>query len=110
MLHNHCGRPGQLGPIIVDLGMNRDLSKIFADRELSLEITNEDIVAVTGHSHGVVAAFTGGCPILPLISGDRVIRVAGMAHIAFQRELYFNLHTTGQTYFGNVRGQLHPVE
>ena len=25
-------------------------------------------------------------------------------------ELYFNLHTTGQTYYGDIRGQLLPAE
>jgi hypothetical protein len=31
-----------------------------------------------------------------------------MAEIAMERELYFNLHTTGQTYFGDIRGQIYP--
>lgn len=110
MFHIHCGRPGQLGPIIVDLGMNRDLTEDFADGEMFAEITNEDIVAVTEHAHGLVAAFTAGCPIIPAIPNDRVVTIAGVAQIAFERELYFNLHTTGQTYFGDIRGQLHPVE
>jgi len=110
MFHIHCGRPGQLGPIIVDFGIAHDVSELFADGVLSVEITNEDIVAVTENAHGLVAAFTAGCPIIPVIPGDRVVTVAGMAHIAFERELYFNLHTTGQTYFGDIRGQLHPIE
>jgi len=108
MFHIHCGRPGQLGPIIVDLGMNIDLTEAFSDGEIFVEITNEDIVAVMEHSHGLIAAFTAGCPIVPTIPNDRVVTVAGMAHIAFERELYFNLHTTGQTYFGDIRGQLYP--
>jgi hypothetical protein len=29
-----------------------------------------------------------------------------MAAIAREGELYFNLHTTSQTYFGDIRGQL----
>lgn len=110
MFHIHCGRPGQLGPIIVDFGIDHDVAELFADGELSLEITNEDIVAVTEHGHGAVAAFTAGCPIIPSIPNDRVVTVAGMAQIAFERELYFNLHTTSQTYFGDIRGQLHPVD
>jgi hypothetical protein len=32
-----------------------------------------------------------------------------MAYIAQQGELYFNLHTTGQTFFGDIRGQLYPM-
>ena len=32
-----------------------------------------------------------------------------LAQLAEQGELYFNLHTTGQTYFGDIRGQIHPA-
>jgi hypothetical protein len=35
--------------------------------------------------------------------------VAGMEYIARQGELYLNLHTKGQMYFGDLRGQLIPV-
>jgi len=109
MFHIHCGRPGQLGPIIVDFGLEFDLVDAFGDGEFSAEITNEDIVAVTDHSHGLVGAFTAGCPIVPGLPG-KVHTVAGMAQIAFERELYFNLHTKGQTFFGDIRGQLYPVK
>lgn len=108
MFHIHCGRPGQLGPILVDFGLKMDVTQAFADGEFSVEITNEDIVAAKDHGHGLVAAFTSGCPIVLGLPG-RVVTVAGMAQIAFERELYFNLHTKGQTYFGDIRGQLHPV-
>ena len=108
MFHIHCGRPGQLGPIIVDFGLKNDLPSLFDDGVLSLEITNEDIVATKDHGHGLVAAFTAGCPITPAVPLDKVVTVAGMAQIAFERELYFNLHTYGQMFFGDIRGQLHP--
>lgn len=110
MFHIHCGRPGQLGPILVDFGLMGELSEMMADGELSLEITNADIVAAKEHGHGLVAAFTAGCPITPVIPGDKVVTVAGMAQIAAERELYFNLHTKGQTFFGDIRGQIYPVE
>ena len=110
MFHIHCGRPGQLGPILVDFGLEHDLAELFSDNEMSLEITNEDIVAAKEHGHGLVAAFTAGCPITPTVPFDKVVTVAGMAQIAFERELYFNLHTKGQTFFGDIRGQLHPVD
>ena len=109
MFHIHCGRPGQLGPILVDFGLKNDLTEIFADGIVSLEITNEDIIAAKEHGHGLVAAFTAGCPITPSIPLDKVVTVAGMAQIALERELYFNLHTKGQTFFGDMRGQIHPV-
>lgn len=109
MFHIHCGRPGMLGPILVDLGMQGDLPDMFADGVLSLEITNEDLVATAEHGHGVVGAFTAGCPILPANPLDRVDTIAGMAHIASEGELYFNIHTAAQTFFGDIRGQLYPV-
>lgn len=110
MLHIHCGRPGQLGPIIYDFGLEHDLVAELADGEIAVEITNADLVAVTEHGHGLVGAFTAGCPITPAVPLDKVDTVAGMAQIAFERELYFNLHTKGQTFFGDIRGQLHPLE
>lgn len=110
MFHIHCGLPGQLGPILVDLGQGTDLPTAFADDELSVEITNEDLVAVLDHGHGLIGAFTAGCPILPALPMDRVVTIAGLAQIAAEGELYFNLHTKGQVYFGDIRGQLAPVD
>lgn len=106
MFHIHCGRPGQLGPILIDLGHKGDLAQMFSDGELSVELANEDITAVTDHSHGLIGAFTSGCPIVPSLPNDRVTTIAGLNQIAAQGELYFNLHTKGQMYFGDIRGQL----
>lgn len=110
MFHIHCGLPGQLGPILVDLGLGTDLPKAFADGELSVEVTNEDLVAAAEHGHGLIGVFTAGCPIVPAIPMDRVSTIAGLAQIAAEGELYFNLHTKGQVYFGDIRGQLAKVE
>jgi hypothetical protein len=110
MLHLHCGRPGQLGPIIIDFGLGGDLATYLEDNTFSVEITNEDIVAAANHGEGLVGAFTSGCPIVPTIPGDKVKTIAGMELIAWQGELYFNLHTAAQTYFGDIRGQFHLVE
>lgn len=110
MFHIHCGKPGQLGPIIIDLGMGVDLTEAFSDGRLSAEITNTDIEMVVEHGHGLVGAFTAGCPITTALPTDKVKTIAGMATIAAEGELYFNLHTTAQTYFGDIRGQLHPVD
>ena len=110
MFHIHCGRPGQLGPIIADLGIGRDLSAEFADGVFTAEITNELIVATTENGHGITGAFTAGCPIVPTAPGGKVTTIAGMAQIGFQRELYFNLHTAGQTFYGDIRGQMHPID
>lgn len=32
-----------------------------------------------------------------------------MATIAEQGEIYFNIHTKQQTFYGDIRGQLYPV-
>ena len=108
LAHIHCGRPGQLGPVMVDFGATGDLAEYFADGVLSYEITNDDIAAGT-HGHGIVGAVTAGCPILLAVPGDRHRTIAGMAHVAAQGELYFNIHTAQQNFFGDVRGQLYPV-
>ncbi len=109
MFHIHCGRPGQLGPIIIDFALAGDLQEYWTDNMLTLELTNEDIEAAANHGEGIVAASTAGCPIVPAIPVDKVKTIAGMEFIARQGELYFNLHTKGQTYFGDIRGQLHQV-
>lgn len=110
MFHIHCGRPGQLGPILVDFALAGNLQEYLADDLLTLEVTNADIVAVTAHGSGLVGAFTAGCPIVQTIPLDKVKTIAGMELIAQQGELYFNLHTKGQTFFGDIRGQLQRVE
>jgi hypothetical protein len=109
MLHLHCGLPGQLGPILVDFALAGDLPTFLADGVLTLEVTNEDIVNTASHSHGLVGAFTIGCPIILAVPNDRVKTIAGMETIARQGQLYFNLHTKGQTFFGDIRGQFYLV-
>jgi len=109
MAHIHCGKPGMLGPIIVDFGKTGDVSTYFADGMLTYEITNHDLEMVLDGSKGIVGAFTGGCPIITARPGDRVRTIAGMAVIANEGDLYFNIHTKGQTFYGDVRGQLFPM-
>lgn len=110
MLHLHCGRPGQLGPILVDLSLIGNINEYLADGVLSVEITNDDLVETLGHGSGLVGAFTVGCPIVQAIPNDRVRTIAGMEQIAQENELYFNLHTKGQTFFGDIRGQFYQVD
>ena len=108
LAHIHCGRPGQLGPIMVDFGATGDVTEYFADGVLSYEVTNDDIAAAT-QGEGIVGAVTAGCPIIPTIPGDRHRTVAGMAYVAAQGDIYFNIHTKQQNFFGDIRGQLQPV-
>ncbi|MCB0072496.1 MAG: CHRD domain-containing protein [Caldilineaceae bacterium] len=110
MFHIHCGRPGQLGPILVDFGLKGDLTDYFEDGYFAMEVVNEDIDAAVESGEGIVGAFASGCPIVATNPMDKVKTVGGMQFIAEQGELYFNLHTKGQTFFGDIRGQLQRVE
>ncbi|MFZ4828203.1 MAG: CHRD domain-containing protein [Phototrophicaceae bacterium] len=109
MLHLHCGRPGQLGPIIVDFSLMGDVQAYLADGVMSLEITNADLEAVVANSKGLIGAFTGGCPIISTLPQDKAVTIGGMKYIAEQGELYINLHTSGQVYFGDIRGAFNRV-
>lgn len=110
MFHIHCGRPGQLGPIIVDFALVGDVNSYFEDGVFTMEITNEMIDATVDHGDGLLGLATAGCPITAALPTDKVKTIAGMELIAQQGELYFNLHTSGQLFFGDIRGQLYPVE
>lgn len=110
MAHLHCGKPGQLGPIIVDFGTTGDVSEYFADGRLDYEIVNADLERVIDSGEGIVGAFTAGCPIIPARPDDRVRTIAGMAAVAREGDLYFNVHTAGQTFYGDIRGQLYPAD
>ncbi len=109
MFHIHCGRPDMLGPILIDFALSGDIQDNLADGTFSAELTNTNIEKTTQSAKGIVGEFTVGCPIVPG-SPDKVKTIAGMEHVAQQGELYFNLHTKGQTFYGDMRGQLHPVE
>jgi len=109
LLHLHCGRPGQLGPIIIDFALMGNLQDMLADNILKVEITNEDIVAAVNHGEGLVGAFTAGCPITLAVPTDKIKTVAGLAMVARDGELYFNLHTKAQTFFGDMRGEFFPA-
>jgi hypothetical protein len=115
LFHIHCGKPDSLGPIIVDFGLLGGLPEQFAGGKFSAEISNDLIERTTASGDGMMGAFTMGCPIPPSLSlmGDvapgKVKTVAGMESIARIGELYFNLHTRGQVYYGDIRGQLYQV-
>ncbi|MEM1347900.1 MAG: CHRD domain-containing protein [Myxococcota bacterium] len=109
MAHLHCGRPGMLGPIIVDFGSAGNVSEYFADGTLHLELTNRDLEHVVEQGSGVVGAFTAGCPIHPARPNDRIRTLSGMAVVAMEGQLYFNVHTASQTFYGDIRGTLLPL-
>jgi hypothetical protein len=113
MFHIHCGRPGILGPILVDFAQATNLRQNIADGTFSVEITDETIAKTTQAGEGLVGVATMGCTIpSPSLGSNGPVKtstIAGMALLARAGELYFNLHTTGQSYYGDVRGQLLPA-
>jgi hypothetical protein len=115
MFHIHCGKPGILGPIIVDFALATDIQDNLSDGVFSVELTNEHIAKTVaqGEGHGAIEGFTRGCvigsPSLESFKPAKVMTIAGLADLAADRQLYFNLHTTGQVYYGDIRGQLWPV-
>lgn len=114
MFHIHCGKPGILGPILVDFAQATNIQENLADGLFSVEIRNEHITKTVEHGHGLIGALTAGCvinsPSLGSMKPTKVSTVSGMAQIALEGELYFNLHTVSQTYFGDIRGQIHAVD
>ncbi|MBP8073749.1 MAG: CHRD domain-containing protein [Bacteroidia bacterium] len=107
MFHIHCGRPSMLGPIAIDFSMTTDIQKNFNDDGvLAIEVTNKEVEAVVAAGEGLIGAITMGCPIAPGLK-DKFTTIGGMQYLAEQGDLYFNLHTTGESYFGDIRGQLH---
>jgi hypothetical protein len=113
MFHIHCGRPGILGPIVVDFSQATNVKENLADGTFSVELTNEHMVKTAQSGEGAVGVATMGCVIpSPSLGSQAPVKystIAGLARLARDGELYFNLHTTGQTYFGDMRGQLHPA-
>jgi hypothetical protein len=112
MFHIHCGKPGILGPILVDFSLMTDIQKNFSDDGVfSVEITDKSITGTVKSGHDMTGAFTLGCLVnsgsLDAGKPPKVSTVAGMADLASTGDLYFNLHTKGQTYYGDIRGQLH---
>lgn len=109
MFHIHCGKPDVLGPILVDFALSGNIQQNFADNVFSAEVVNENIEKTLNSGSDILSIYTLGCPTESGKIG-KVKTVAGMAHFARRSELYFNLHTKGQTFYGDIRGQLHPVE
>ncbi|MEB3180147.1 MAG: CHRD domain-containing protein [Nostocaceae cyanobacterium] len=108
MFHIHCGNPDVLGPILVDFALSGDIQQNFADGIFSAEVTNENIEKTANSGHDILAIYTLGCPIESGKPG-KVKTIAGMEQYAKRSELYFNLHTKAQTFFGDMRGKINPV-
>lgn len=109
MFHIHCGPPGVLGPIIVDLGEFGTLSKKLADGTMSVELSNKNVTYVKDMPQGIKPALPEGCPIELSFPGQ-VKTLAGVEALAKKGVLYFNLHTKAHTFYGEVRGQIYPAK
>jgi len=107
MFHIHCGPPGGLGPIMVDLGKFGDLTKTLAGGKLSVEVTNADLTWTSMLPKGLKGlTLPESCPVEPGWP-IQVKTLAGMEYLARKGVLYFNLHTKAHTYYGEMRGQLY---
>jgi hypothetical protein len=105
MFHIHCGPPGVLGPIVVDLGEFGTLSKTLANGKLSVEVSNKNITYVKDVK-GLKPALPESCPA-ELGFPTQTKTIAGLEYLARKGVLYFNLHTKAHTFYGEMRGQIY---
>lgn len=108
MFHIHCGPPGGLGPVLLDLGKGTDLTKI-VNGKYSGQFANADLTWASMIPKGFKLKLPESCPIEPGFP-IQVKTLGGMEYLARKGVLYFNLHTKAHTYFGEMRGQLYPVK
>lgn len=107
MFHIHCGPPGGLGPVLVDLGKFGPLPQKMAAGKLSAKLSNADLTFVSMAPRGF--KLPESCPV-EIGFPAQTKTLVGMEHLARRGLLYFNLHTKAHTYYGEVRGQLFPVK
>jgi CHRD domain/RTX calcium-binding nonapeptide repeat (4 copies) len=130
-LHIHCGPPGVLGPIVVDLGQYGDFTSTFVDGKLSVRVTNENLTFINpeDHTHTPTLPTTPpsptstidglpddgipklpeGCPVDTNLPGQ-VNTVAGFESLARRGVMYFNFHTEANSFYGEMRGQIYPAD
>ncbi|RKH06669.1 CHRD domain-containing protein [Corallococcus carmarthensis] len=109
MFHIHCGPPGVLGPIIVDLGEAGALSKTVVDGRFTLELKNENITFIKDMK-GMKSGLPESCPAELGFLPTQTKTLAGLESLARKGVLYFNLHTKAHTYYGEMRGQLYAAQ
>lgn len=106
MLHVHCGRPGTLGPIVVDLGEQAALPALLARGVLSAELSNKNMIYVAQMPRGLKPASPDSCPLAP----GAPLNLAALESLARQGGLYVDLHTKSAMFYGEVRGQVYPAQ
>jgi hypothetical protein len=109
MFHIHCGPPGGLGPVLVDLGKQGPLAQRIVNGKLSTKIGNADLTWVSMLPKGLKLALPESCPV-DIGFPTQTKTLVGMEHLARRGLLYVNLHTRAHTYYGEIRGQLFPAK
>jgi len=113
--HIHCGPPGVLGPIIVNFEQFGEFKKTIVDGRLSASLVNKGLTFVKqpppppSLSGGFKLPLPEGCPSDINFPVQQVNTIAGLEALARKGALYFNVHTKGHEFYGELRGQIYPV-
>lgn len=113
--HIHCGSPGVLGPIVVNFDQFGEFKKTIVDGRLSASLVNKGLTFVKqpppppSLSGGFKLPLPEGCPSDINFPVQQVNTIAGLEALARKGALYFNLHTKGHEFYGELRGQIYPV-
>ncbi len=81
----------------------------------SASVTNEKLTFVKqpppppNLAGGFKLPLPEGCPSDVIIPAQ-INTIAGMEALARKGVLYFNLHTKGHEFYGEMRGQIYPLE
>jgi CHRD domain len=114
--HIHCGAPGVLGPIVVDFAQFGDLKSTLKTGKFSATVVNKGLTFVKQAplppkpgSGALTLPLPEGCPSDINFPVQQVQTIAGLEALARKGALYFNLHTKGHEFYGELRGQIYPV-
>ena len=113
--HIHCGTPDVLGPIVVNFNQFGDFKNTIKNGRFSASVTNDKLTFVKqpppppNLAAGFKLPLPEGCPS-DIIIPAQINTIAGMEALARKGVLYFNLHTKGHEFYGEMRGQIYPVQ
>jgi hypothetical protein len=114
--HIHCGSPGVLGPIIVDFSQFGELNRTIKNGHFTATVVNQGLTFVKQPpipprpgSTASTLPLPEGCPSDINFPVQQVNTIAGLEALAREGALYFNLHTKGHEFFGELRGQVYPI-
>lgn len=113
--HIHCGSPGVLGPIVVNFDQFGEFKKTIVNGRLSASLNNKGLTFVKqpppppSLSSAPKLPLPEGCPSDINFPVQQVNTIAGLESLARKGALYFNVHTKGHEFYGELRGQIYPV-